>query len=251
MNYISLIKRFWALNAIQLFSNAETKLYFFLLEEANRQRWPKKFSICTTTMQGMTGMSRSAICKAREALRLRGLINYVKGDHLYVKAQYSLIAPDTECIPESPMLSSEVMYDNNSQSDTPQDTPQDTLQDTLQDTPQDTIIKTENLKHKKTSKEGKKATRTRSNSICEIKKLYRQEGDDVYLKFSTWLDKNTPYIANHLEPPSPDQLRRLIDHFGPQCISDVCNKIENRRDLRTRYSSLYQTLINWCQKENR
>lgn len=61
MNYISLIKRFWALNSIQLFSNAETKLFFFLLEEANRLRWPKKFSICTTTMQGRTGVSSEII----------------------------------------------------------------------------------------------------------------------------------------------------------------------------------------------
>lgn len=259
MYYITLARSFWALNSIQIFSNAETKLFFFLLEEANRLRWPKKFSISTTIMQGRIGMSRSAICKAREALKVRGLIQYTKGDHLYQKAEYSFIIPasvpcqtDTDAI----IVNDDKSALNSSQSSMPQESTSHCTQECTQEstpasTQETTIIKTEERKQKeKPSKEGKKNSHALS-SFVDLKRKYREEGDEVYAKFADWLALNAPYIDSHLQPVSPPQLQRLLQNFSAQCVSDVCLKIENRKDLRSHYSNLYQTLINWCKNENR
>ena len=67
-------------------------------------------------------------------------------------------------------------------------------------------------------------------------------------KFSSWLSQECPYIAAHLKPLTDVELDKLKQRFSTEDIMRVCHEIENRKDLRKRYTNLYRTLLNWLQR---
>ena len=69
-------------------------------------------------------------------------------------------------------------------------------------------------------------------------------------RFSAWLSQECPYIAAHLKPLTDAELDKLKQQFGTEAIMEVCCEIENRKDLRKNYTSLYRTLLNWLKKRN-
>ena len=79
MTYIDLINRFWDINRTAPFSMAETTLYFFLLNEANRNRWKRPVGCATAIICASTGMSKSTLMRARKSLMEKGLISYTEG----------------------------------------------------------------------------------------------------------------------------------------------------------------------------
>lgn len=68
-------------------------------------------------------------------------------------------------------------------------------------------------------------------------------------RFLQWLADNCPYIADHYKLPSAELLDKLIAKYGAEQVAEQCLNIENRTDLRKRYTNLYQTLNNWCKRE--
>lgn len=70
-----------------------------------------------------------------------------------------------------------------------------------------------------------------------------------YVAFCDWVAENTPYVTRHLKPLTEDQFFRLMQRFGAECLARNIDNLENRRDLRSRYTSLYRTLLNWCAKD--
>lgn len=68
-------------------------------------------------------------------------------------------------------------------------------------------------------------------------------------RFLQWLADNCPYIAGHYKMPSDVLLAKLINTYGAEAVANECLNIENRTDLRKRYSNLYQTLNNWLKKD--
>lgn len=68
-------------------------------------------------------------------------------------------------------------------------------------------------------------------------------------RFLQWLADNCPYIAGHYKLPSTELLDKLIAKYGAEQVAEQCLNIENRTDLRKRYTNLYQTLNNWCKRE--
>ena len=56
-------------------------------------------------------------------------------------------------------------------------------------------------------------------------------------------------MSHHIKPLSEDEFERLRAQFGSRAITVNIHNIENRKDLRTKYASLYRTLINWCKRE--
>lgn len=79
MDYIKLINQFWAMNRQDSFSATEKVLYFFLLDEANRNFWPEKFRCSTAMVCLLTNMCRSQVMRARQSLKARGLIDFTEG----------------------------------------------------------------------------------------------------------------------------------------------------------------------------
>ena len=63
-------------------------------------------------------------------------------------------------------------------------------------------------------------------------------------RFSAWLSSECPYIAAHLKPLTDAELDKLKNQFSTEDIMRVCHEIENRKDLRKRYTNLYRTLLN-------
>lgn len=76
MTYIELINRFWDLDTECSFSGAQTKLYFAILNYANRLNWKEPLSIPNTRLLATLGISKSALGKARQRLIDTGLIKY-------------------------------------------------------------------------------------------------------------------------------------------------------------------------------
>lgn len=67
--------------------------------------------------------------------------------------------------------------------------------------------------------------------------------------FDLWLTQKCPYIAKHYTLPTDKELAKLVDEFGAKMVADVCEQIENRADLRKKYTNLYRTLLNWLKRE--
>lgn len=70
-----------------------------------------------------------------------------------------------------------------------------------------------------------------------------------YERFLDWLKAECPYIAQHYKLPSEELFTKLLDKYGGEAIAEQCANIENRADIRKRYTNLYQTLNNWLKRE--
>lgn len=73
-----------------------------------------------------------------------------------------------------------------------------------------------------------------------------------YLKFNEWMKRRAPYCSNSRNFPSQiteAELLKLKEKYSGQEIADIIEQIENRKDLRKRYTNLYRTVLNWAKKE--
>lgn len=63
-----------------------------------------------------------------------------------------------------------------------------------------------------------------------------------------WKAKYVPYIYENMKPMTQKEFDQLIKRYSGEQICDTLLEIENRKDLRKRYSSLYRTLLNWMKR---
>ena len=78
MTYIDLINRFWEAYRVKKFSDIDTTIYFFLLDECNIRRWLNPFELQTRNIEICIGVSRKTIGDARKRLKKRGLIDFIE-----------------------------------------------------------------------------------------------------------------------------------------------------------------------------
>lgn len=73
-----------------------------------------------------------------------------------------------------------------------------------------------------------------------------------YIRFNSWIADNAPYCANpkNMKQITQAEFLRLKQKYKSEQISHIIEQIENRKDLRKRYSSLYRTTLNWLKKEH-
>lgn len=74
-----------------------------------------------------------------------------------------------------------------------------------------------------------------------------------YQKFQDWLGKHAPYCSNVKNFPSQiteAEFIRLKAKYTAKEIAETIEQIENRKDLRKRYTNLYRTVLNWLKREN-
>lgn len=69
-------------------------------------------------------------------------------------------------------------------------------------------------------------------------------------RFEAWLSEHCPYIRQHYKMMTEAELGKLKQQYGAELIAETCSDIENRIDLRKRYTNLYRTLLNWLKKRN-
>jgi hypothetical protein len=73
-----------------------------------------------------------------------------------------------------------------------------------------------------------------------------------FLKFNDWLKRNAPYCSNAKNFSSQItevEFLKLKEKYTGKQIADIIEQIENRKDLRKRYTNLYRTVLNWAKKE--
>ncbi|MFW6248789.1 MAG: hypothetical protein ACOC4J_03360 [Bacteroidota bacterium] len=95
MTYLDLVNRFWDLDEAYNFTALEAKLYFKLLDIANKMYWKQKtLSIPMKKLQATLGVSKNTILKARKRLASTGLITFTPGQTSRCAAIYEIIGFD-------------------------------------------------------------------------------------------------------------------------------------------------------------
>ncbi|MDD6227478.1 MAG: hypothetical protein PUA94_00340 [Bacteroidales bacterium] len=237
MTYIELINEFWQQDRFKPFNDTDMRLYFFLLNECNIRKWLNPYELQTQYLEAMLRIKRKAIAEARNRLKQRGLIDFK------AKTNNPTVYAINNVKLSNHLLAELFPHGNN----------QDTIkeQSTVQSRNNE---ETCNIEYKtkekdlleKLSDESKKKALTPFEMIGEYR---RTSGNPGYLKFLDWLEASAPYVSHHIKPLSEDEFERLRAQFGSRAITVNIHNIENRKDLRTKYASLYRTLINWCKRE--
>lgn len=65
-----------------------------------------------------------------------------------------------------------------------------------------------------------------------------------------WKKRNTPYIYENIRPLTQREFECLEKNYSSTQICDTLRQIENRKDLRKRYTDPYRTLLNWLKKSD-
>ena len=103
MSYIDLIRKFWQLDATWQFGCCESRLYFYLVEQANRLGWPDNFTHSDRKLSENVGASRNAIVRAKNRLGQAGLLQVTMGGRgKGNRTSYSFgEKPESECDDDS------------------------------------------------------------------------------------------------------------------------------------------------------
>lgn len=72
-----------------------------------------------------------------------------------------------------------------------------------------------------------------------------KERSEKLQKLDKWMETYTPYLYNHIPPLIQKEFDVLCKKYTGEQVCDTLLQIENRKDLRKRYVSLYRTLLNW------
>jgi hypothetical protein len=73
-----------------------------------------------------------------------------------------------------------------------------------------------------------------------------------FLKFNDWIKRKAPYCSNIKNFPSQiseQEFMKLKEKYTGKQIAETIEQIENRKDLRKRYTNLYRTVLNWAKNE--
>ena len=129
-------------------------------------------------------------------------------------------------------------------------------------TPNGDIIRQSKGKEKEREKEKENVENESSQAhinarahVHEGEKQLTEEPKDVvsdYEKFQLWLKSTTPFCAERKHFPrqiTEKQFLKLRERYTAKEIAAIIEQIENRKDLRKRYSNLYRTVLNWAKRE--
>lgn len=73
-----------------------------------------------------------------------------------------------------------------------------------------------------------------------------------FARFNDWLKQNAPFCNDPKNFPSQiteEEFKRLKSKYTSAQIAEIILQIENRRDLRKRYTNLYRTVLNWAKRD--
>lgn len=95
MNYIDLMNNFWRIDEQWAFNGNETRLYFFLLQIANRLFWEQEWLVYgDDRVKANVGISSAVLRTARDRLKEAKLLDFVVGGNGYrVKTRYKILTP--------------------------------------------------------------------------------------------------------------------------------------------------------------
>lgn len=115
-------------------------------------------------------------------------------------------------------------------------------------TPRDNDVNT--MEEKEEEKEDKKESPNGDKKEAAASSPASSNPD--FLKFNDWLKRKAPFCSNPKNFSSQiteAEFLKLKEKYSGKQIADIIEQIENRKDLRKRYTNLYRTVLNWAKKE--
>ncbi|GHT45624.1 hypothetical protein AGMMS49965_22700 [Bacteroidia bacterium] len=203
------------------FTAVEQALFYELVAVCNEENWSDVFDCSNVELCFVLEISKNTLVRAREKLISSGMIFYKSGKSRREVSSYSFIPFKTG-----------VKTGSKFDPDT----------GTVAGTDTGTVAGTD-AGHLYI---GKTETKSLSNES-------EHPPETDFEKFNVWLRKNAPYCADTKHFPkqiTAEGLAKLKAQHTSTQISDVILQIENRKDLRKRYTDLYRTVCNWLKQEN-
>lgn len=96
--------------------------------------------------------------------------------------------------------------------------------------------------------DGKKRAVKRADK-GQTKKEIPVSDNPQYLTFVEWLQRKAPYCYKNMDTPTEKEFLKLKELYSGKQLAGVVSQIENRKDHRKKYVSLYLTILNWAKKE--
>ncbi len=233
MTYIELINEFWKQNGFKPFGAMDTTVYMYLLHQCNIREWLNPFELQTRNLELSLGITRKMIQESKNRLKQRGLIDYSDGNRGKTPT-YTILGLYDICVSHKNVNGNITRNVNGNINGN--------IKETQIETQNKTKTKDKDLKENPLTG-GKRKALSPSERIAEFKK---QSGNESYLKFLDWIEENAPYVSRNINPLSEVEFEKLKAAFGSKAIMVNIQNIENRKDLRKKYNSLYRTLLNWC-----
>jgi hypothetical protein len=73
---------------------------------------------------------------------------------------------------------------------------------------------------------------------------FTDKQDEEYNSFLSWYSDNAPYCFKHLKM-SEEEYIKLRASYSKKDVTDTIFELENNKQCRKKYASLYRTLLNW------
>ena len=160
MNYLKQLNAFYKIIPIKQISSNAKNLYETLLYINSSCYWKSDFMVANLYLMSLTGLNKQAICRARNELIQKELVDFKKGKNQNEAGKYTIIEFVTA-------------------DDTANDTADDTPNDTPNNTADDTINKLNKTKLNKTKIEKEK---NKKEKATEFDKLIDENFNDDELK---------------------------------------------------------------------
>lgn len=91
MNYLLEIKAFYDLQEINQLSSGQIALWSALMHINNKVGWMQEFTVPNQTLRSKSGLSRNGVNQARNVLKQKGYINFIKSNHRKA-TKYSMLS---------------------------------------------------------------------------------------------------------------------------------------------------------------
>ncbi len=252
MSYIDLIRKFWQLDATWQFGCCESRLYFYLVEQANRLGWPDNFTHSDRRLSENVGASRNAISRAKNRLEQAGLLRIATGGR--GKGNRTAFSFVEEPNPESGIASNGSIGLNMSQNMS-----QKRSQKRSQNGDDTSYIEDRQDKTNITPYNPPKGESVELPTSSERKEVtdssgthpqFRGTPSREFLEFQQWISENAPRVAKMKEPFSEAQFSALKEAYALDFIRDLLRAMHNYEPLLKRNRSAYLTFLNWARRRN-
>ena len=243
MTYIDLINEFWKQNGFKSFQALDAKFYFYLLNECNKREWLNPFELQSRCIELEFGITRKTIGEVRGRLKARGLIDFDQRSKLPTLYLIENVNVSQKAIQ---------MFTGRNISETFKKHLGNISVNISETYNKDLRIKTKEnpLKGVKESPHAGDVPENPTESLPENSVESSESPESAaYVAFLDWVKANAPYVHSHLQPLTQTEFARLKARFGSKAIAETVANIENRKDLRKKYTNLYRTILNWCKRE--
>ena len=221
------------------FSCCESRLYFYLVEQANRLGWPDNFTHSDARTSINVGVSQKSLRAAKNRLMQAGLIVFSGGGQGRAdKCRYSF-----RCADIPPKGTPKV-----SPNGTPNGTPKAGDTSFIEDKPNKTIYPPYNPPEGDEGASGEPQNGGSVDTPPDPLPPLRGTPSREFVEFQRWITDNAPRVAKMKESFSEAQFSALKEAYALDFIRDLLRAMHNYEPLLKKNRSAYLTLLNWARR---